>query len=445
MKGQLALRRIAVALGGLCLMLGIWYLAVRPTTLAVAVGPAESTQLAYVHNLAKVLRESRQPFRLKVVPAAGTASASEMLDSGRVDLAVLRSDNAEAKDARSIVILHKRAIAFVSRKDANLGTMRDIEEKPIGVLDVDQDSYKPLVERIMSHYDVDDEDLKLQSLRRDDLIKAMVDRRIEGFIIVGNLASRPVREMMSELTGEHKLELVVKGVPAYAALALRFRELHESKIPEGVFGLQPEEEENTVGITLELATTSRMSEQTATALTRTLMEVRARLRSPRAVSYAVETPPVDEERRFLPHSGTAAFVNSEAKTLLEEYSDFIWLGLFGLGLVGSGIAGVMSWAGLKREAPVETMAERMRVLAGRLEHAGSVADVDAVQGDFDDLLLGIMREYGLRSLAEDGAPDPSAWLHTFGGLIERRRALLVDLAQAQPPVVLKPSRELVRS
>lgn len=433
MKGHLALRRVAVLLGGLCVLLGVWYLAVRPVTLSIAVGPAESTQVNYIRNLARVLKDTRQPVRLRIVPVEGTAAASELLDKGRVDLAVLRSDDMESRDARSIVILHKRAIVLVTRKDSGIDSLRDIAGKPIGITDVDADSYKSMIERIMSHYDVDEDELKLEPMRREGIVTAMAEKRLDGFLLVGNPASRPFREMMSEMTSTHKLELVVHGVPSHEALALRFRELHTSKIPEGVFGLQPEEEKETVGLTLELTATARLSEQTATALTKSLMEVRTRLRSAQLVTYNVETPPVDEERRYLPHSGTAAFVNSEAKTLFEIYSDHLWLALFSLGIVGSSVAGLLSWAGLRREAPADSLAEQMRVLAARLEMAGSVAEIDAVQGDFDDLMLAIMREYGLRNLADEGMPDPTPWLNTFAGLIVRRRALFSDLGASSAP------------
>lgn len=432
MSRQLALRRVAVVLGALCLVLAAWYVAVRPTTLRVAVGASGSTQVEVLETVARVLRDSHQPFRFKLVRTNGTADASAKLDKGTVDLAVLRSDDQGGKDARSIVILHKRAVALVVRKDSGIETLRDIANRPIGITNVDADSYRPMIEKIMSHFELGEDELNLQEMSRRETVDAMTQRRIDGFIMVVNPASKPTRDMIAEMTAKNKLEIVVKGVPSHQALALRFRELHKSEIPEGAFGLQPVDEEDTVGITLELAATSRLSEQTATELTKSLMEIRGRLRSAQSLTYNIETPPVDEERRFLPHAGTAAFINSEAKTLLEQYSDYIWLGLFGVGIIGSSVAGVMSWAGLKSEAPADTLAEQVRVLAGRLEAATTIAEIDGIQGDFDDLVLALMRDYGLRRLSDEGSPDPSPWLNTFAGLIVRRRQLLEGIA---PPAI----------
>jgi TRAP-type uncharacterized transport system substrate-binding protein len=430
MARQLALRRVAVVLGALCLVLAAWYLAVRPTMLRVAVGPPGSAQVEVMEALARVLRDTHQPFRLRLVRAGGTADASRMLDKGTVDLAVLRSDDHEGRDARSIVILHKRALAVVLRKDSGIETLRDIADRPIGITNVDSDSYRPIVQRIMSHFELDEAALKLQEMTSKETVDAMAQRRIDGFVMVINPASKPTRDMIAEITGKHKQEIVVKGVPSHQALELRFQELHKSAIPEGAFGLQPAKEEDTVGITLEIVGSSRLSEQTATELTKSLMEVRGRLRSAQALTYNIETPPVDEDRRFLPHAGTAAFVNSEAKTLLEQYSDYIWLGLFSAGIIGSSVAGLMSWAGFKSEATGDTLAEQVRVLAGRLEAATTTAEIDNIQGDFDDVVLAIMRDYGLRGLADGGAPDPSPWFNTFAGLIERRRRLLEGISPA---------------
>jgi hypothetical protein len=199
--------------------------------------------------------------------------------------------------------------------------------------------------------------------------------------------------MLSEIVGNQSIELSVSGAPAHEALALRFQELHTIKVPAGIFGgAMPDADIDTVGISYEIVAHSGMSEQTATAVTRTLMELRGRLRRVLDNTYAIETPPVEEPRRFLPHSGTAAYVNSEAKTLFEVYSEHIWLALFSLGLIGSSIAGVLSWAGLKQQPAAATLAGELRALAGRLEVASTTAEIDAIQGDFDDLVLALMRE-----------------------------------------------------
>ena len=91
MKGPLAMRRVALMFGALCAILAIWFLALRPAVLTIAVGPSNSTQAAVVATVAKLLRETRQPFRFKILTAEGTEDSSKLLDARRVDLALLRA------------------------------------------------------------------------------------------------------------------------------------------------------------------------------------------------------------------------------------------------------------------------------------------------------------------------------------------------------------------
>jgi TRAP-type uncharacterized transport system substrate-binding protein len=428
MKGPLSMRRVALMFGALCSILAIWYLAVRPTELKVAVGPDRTPMLAYAEAMARLMRETRQPVRLKVVRAGDSEDASKLLDSRKVDLALLRSDDLTSTDARSIVIVNKRALILAAKKTVEIKSMRDLAGKRIVVAMGDGDSNLPIIQRILSHYDIDADQLEIEELPRAEIPAGFAADRFDVLILLSNPAAKASRTMLAEITGNQNIELVLSGASGHEALALRFNELQTFQVPEGVFGGSlPDEDIDTVAITHELVASSRMSEQTAAALTKSLMELRGRLRRGGDNPLSVDTPPVDEPRRFLPHAGTAAYVNSEAKTLLEAYSDHIWLALFSLGIVGSSIAGMLSWAGLRQEAAIDTVAGEMRALAGRLEQASSAAEIDAIQGDFDDLVLAIMREYGLRTLSEEGTPDPSPWLATFAGLIARRRALLQDM------------------
>lgn len=431
MKGHLALRRIALVLAGMSALLAGWYLLLRPTTLNIAVGPGKSSQVIYIETIARLMRETKQPFRFNVIKVEGTEAASDALDNGKADLAVVRSDDLSSKDARSIVIIHKRAIILVTRKDSGIATLKDVGGKKIAISMADTDSFKPILERILSHYEMDADEMKLEEMSRNDIAAALKAKTIDGFILVTNPASKPNRSLLSEVVGDKDMEVVVSGAPGHEALALRFKELQTIEVPEGVFVGNPqipEDDLNTVAITYEIAASSRLSERAGTALTKALMELRPRLRAGSGEStYAVETPPVDEPRGIIPHAGTAAFVNNEVKTWLDAYSEYIWIAMFMVGLVGSGIAALMSWAGLSDDPPSDVLSSKMRSLAGRLEDAATAAEVDAVQGDFDDFVLAIMRDQGLPQIAAEGKTDPTPWLRTFAGLIERRKLLMAGL------------------
>jgi TRAP-type uncharacterized transport system substrate-binding protein len=180
MKGPLAMRRVALMFGALCAVLVIWYLAVRPVVLKVAVGPRQTSQFAYLEAITRLLRETRQPVRFQIVPVEGTQEASKLLDNRRVDLALLRSNDLGSADARSIAIVHKRAVILAARKDAGIGSLRELTGKRVVVAAGDGDSYLPFVLRILSHYEIDADELDLEELPRSEIPAAIATGRFQG-------------------------------------------------------------------------------------------------------------------------------------------------------------------------------------------------------------------------------------------------------------------------
>src|SRR5262245_52364282 len=182
MNRHLTMRRVALVLGALCVALVLWYWLVRPTTLTIAVGPAGSAHVAYVETIAKVLRETRQPFRLKVVRVEGVEEASRQLDAGKVDLAVVRSDDPTSNDARSIVLIHRRSLVLIARKEAEIETIRDLEEKKTGLLVSDSDSFRPLIKLIMSHYEINADEMALVDIPWAEAPAALASKRVDALL-----------------------------------------------------------------------------------------------------------------------------------------------------------------------------------------------------------------------------------------------------------------------
>src|ERR1700755_3400884 len=68
------------------------YIALRPTTLRIAVGPAGSNDLQLIQALAQTFAQDAASVRLSVVATAGGIESIAALGSGRADLAVARTD-----------------------------------------------------------------------------------------------------------------------------------------------------------------------------------------------------------------------------------------------------------------------------------------------------------------------------------------------------------------
>jgi TRAP-type uncharacterized transport system substrate-binding protein len=428
MDQHVFLRSMAAVFTLLAVSIAIWLYFSMPRTLRVAVGPANSEQVRFMHNVARAMADTRQPFRLDLRVNNGSVDSSQALDHRKADIAILRSDDPTSTEARSIAILQKRSIIIVSRKDSNISSLADLHGRSAAVIAGDSDSNLPLIERILAHYEIVPEDAGLREMRAADVAAAMGEGKLDAFILVIDPAGRYPRRLLTDIMERMKIPLVFNGMPAAEALAFRFKDLISTEIPAGVFGGTPPRPEaviDTVAITYELVATERLSDSDATALTRTLLELRTRLRRDPDNSLGIETPPVDVQRRFLPHDGTVALVNDEAKTFLETYSDHIWLALFALSLLGSSVTGFLGWSSSRpRASETQSFSTLLPKLTEKLAAATTPSEIDAVQQEFDALVLKICAENSRGAEDGDDKPDPTAWVTLFDRLVESRRARL---------------------
>jgi hypothetical protein len=217
--------------------------------------------------------------------------------------------------------------------------------------------------------------------------------------------------------------VTIIGVPAASALAFRYRDIEASELPAGVLGgapALPAQPTTTIAISYELAASSQMSDAVATALTGALLDASPRMRRMQENTFNIETPPLDRPRRFTPHPGVAAYVNNEAMGFLDTYSEYIWLGLFALSILGSSVMGVLGWAGLREERPRRRLEIGMPELLAALEQARTPAEIDAVEDRFDALAQEMLLDYARGTLAP-GESDPAPWISLFSRLLHKRR------------------------
>ena len=106
-----------LTVAGLLLCTGLggvaYYYMSLPTSLTIAVGPANSDDVRVVDAFARQLVRERATVRLVAVPKDGPRAAATALDKGEADLAIVRRDIAMPTNGQAIAILRKNvAVLF---------------------------------------------------------------------------------------------------------------------------------------------------------------------------------------------------------------------------------------------------------------------------------------------------------------------------------------------
>src|SRR6185503_12892873 len=108
-----AKRRLTfVTLAGVLAIIGAlvagYYFAMRPVTLRIAVGPANSEDLRVVQALAQALNNQQHGHvRLRPLLTEGALASANLLGESKADLAIIRGDLEVPKNAQAVATLRK--------------------------------------------------------------------------------------------------------------------------------------------------------------------------------------------------------------------------------------------------------------------------------------------------------------------------------------------------
>ena len=389
-----AKRRLTfVLLAGVLALVGAlaagYYFAMRPVTLRIAVGPANSDDLKVVQNLTQAFNNQKSSLvRLRPVPTDGALASATLLGEGKADLAIIRGDLEVPKNAQAVATLRKNvAVLWVppagkskGRKAAPAITkIAQLAGRRIGVVG-----------------------------RTDANVNLITASRRDGgtpkFLAIDSA------------------EAIAQNHPAYEA----------SEIPAGTFGGapgKPEEEIKTISFSHHILARRGVSESTVAAFTRQLFAIRQTLKNEFPLAAKIETPDTDKDATIPVHPGAAAFVDGEEKTFLDRYSDFIWWGLMGLSAMGS--AGAWFAGYLKKDERNVNVSQRDRLLdmLTTARQCDSMEDLDQMQSEADAILRDTLLCFEHGTIEEGTLTAFNIAIEQFHNAVADRKALLMSMPQ----------------
>jgi TRAP-type uncharacterized transport system substrate-binding protein len=425
------LRPLAILLALTATSLAAWHYWAAPTVFRIAVGPQGSEQARFIAALADTLAAGAEDFRLVPVIVDGSPGASAALDERKVELAVLRSDDSTSQSARSVVILHHRALVILGRSD-KVKTFSALRGKNIVSVLSGAESNRALVDRVLGHFGVAEATLTDASMA--DAKASLQQGRADALVFLAPPGGRLIRDLIGDLTTA-KTPISFLEIPAPEALVLRFPYLKTMTIPAGVFGgipQRPAEAVESVSITYELVASRFVPDRAVAGLTKVLLATQLKNYASEGAPFAIEAPPTDETRRFMPHAGAKAFLDDNAQTWLETYSDQIWLALFAFSMIGSSVTGFLVWMGVRRPPASDERIHELPALMDRIVKAKTPADLEKVQRALDKIIEASVRDYAKGALADEGDSERPFWLAHVQSLIQHRMEQLRTNSDAAP-------------
>jgi TRAP transporter TAXI family solute receptor len=430
-----------VMLAGVLAIIGAlaagYYFAMRPVTLRIAVGPANSDDIKVVQTLAQALNQANSQIRLRPTQTEGASASAQALADGKADLAIIRGDLEVPKNAQAVATLRKNVVvlwvppaAKVKGKRAGpkIAKIAQLAGHRIGVVGRTQANVN-LLKVILQQYGVDPAKVEIIQFPANEAVEAIRSQKADAYLAAGPVNSKITTDAITASTRDRGTPTFL-AIDAAEAIAQNHPAYEASEIPAGSLGGadRPEEEVKTISFAHHIVARRGISETTIAAFTRQLFAIRQSLKNDFPLAAKIETPDTDKDATIPVHPGAAAFVDGEEKTFLDRYSDYIWWGLMALSAMGS--AGAWFAGYLKKDERGNNSSQRERLLdmLAVARHSDSTEELDQMQAEADSILRETLQGYEHGAIEEGGLTAFNIALEQFHNSVADRKALLMSVS-----------------
>jgi TRAP transporter TAXI family solute receptor len=416
------------------------YVALRPVTLRIAVGPPGSDDQRLIQALAQIFSRERSAVRLSPISTEGTVESISLLAASKADLAVARGDLEMPADAESVAILRKNVVVLWtpsgspvkgSKKSptAKIKSLEDLSGRRIGVIGRTQANVT-LLRVILKESGIVPEKVEVVQFGTNQIGEMTKDLTLAAFMAVGPLDSKITTEAIAA-TARDRGEPKFLPIDVSEAIAQKHPLYESEEIPGSTFSsspARPDDKIETVSVNHLIVARRSLSETTVGAFTRQLFAVRQSLAKEMPGAAKIETPDTNKDAALPAHRGAAAYIDGTERTFLEKYSDYMWGGI--LLLSGFGSAGAWFRSYLKRDEKSQSTGLRDRVLAlvGQVRQGNSEDELDQMQREVDEIVRETLSSYDDGAIEEGDLSAFSLALEQFHYAVADRKAGINSMA-----------------
>lgn len=308
--------------------------------LRIATGPLSSEGGKFVGAFRRELAAAHPRISVEMIETPSIAASALALKSGDADLAVVRRDDPNAAESRSIFVLRNLAIAILVPAQSSADKMSDLAGERIGVV-TSGGQVDPLARAVLGFYDIDDK--RIVPLAPAALGEAIVKKHIHAAIVVGPMSAGPIAEAIQVFRKATKKPPKFIDLDEADAIIARYPVYEKLDVPRGAFGgspAAPDDDVSTVATTVLLVARPSLSNYAAGELTRLLLATKTGVASTLPDAGQLAAPSTDRDVVLPAHPGTIDYLNGDTPNLLDETMNYIYYASMFAGVLGA----VGAWA-----------------------------------------------------------------------------------------------------
>src|SRR3982075_1441975 len=230
---------------------GAYYFAMRPVSLRIAVGPANSDDLKLVQKLTQAF--AHHSVRLRPMQTDGATASAQALGDGKADLAIIRGDLEVPKNAQAVATLRKNvAVLWVppaakgkgKKAGPKITKIAQLSGRRIGVVGRTQANVN-LLKVILQQYGVDPNKVEVVQFPASEAAEAIRNQKADAYLAAGPVNSKITADAIAASARDGGTSTFLP-IESAAAIAANHPMYESSEIPAGAFGGSPDRPDDDV-------------------------------------------------------------------------------------------------------------------------------------------------------------------------------------------------------
>src|SRR5258708_5462578 len=256
-KRKMMLITLAGILAVVGALAGAYYFAMRPVSLRIAVGPANSDDIKVVQALTQAFAHAHSLIRLRPMQTDGAAASAQALGEGKADLAIIRGDLEVPRNAQAVATLRKNVAVFWvppaakakgKKASPKITKIPQLAEHRIGVVGRTQ-AHVNLLKVILAQYGVDPNKVEILQFPASEAADAIRHQKADTYLAAGPINSKITADAIAASTRDGGTPTFL-AIDSAEAIAQNHPAYESSDIPAGAFAgarAKPEDEEQPLG------------------------------------------------------------------------------------------------------------------------------------------------------------------------------------------------------
>lgn len=299
-----------------------FYLWAPHDRLRITVGPVGGGAERFVAAMVAVAKKQNPLVSFQPVEAGSLQESSALLDSHKVDLAIVRSDASPPADGQTIVILRRDVAALLTTPHSRVDSLPGLNGKTVALLGSRvQAADEALFDALLGYANVPRQSVHRVIVPPQELGKLLHEKPIAAVFVVAPLGAGLLSDTVATITravGAPTLmafdnaDAIANSIPGTESL----------DVPKGALRSRPEipdDSTTVVAVTYRLVAPFTMLNLHAGAIARAILTAKGKLVEANPQASSIEAPDPDKSTAVLPiHPGVAQYLSSGEQSFLDE-------------------------------------------------------------------------------------------------------------------------------